>query len=60
LSDDDLFRLVNEMDDKTTKKISIKKFQEVYDAIVRDSPNIQDSSPASINFYFLKAIPNPL
>ena len=28
------------MDDKSTNQISIKKFQEVYNAIVADSPNI--------------------
>jgi len=52
LNDDDLFRLINEMDDKNTKKISIRKFQDVYDAIARDAPNRGDSSPASIENSF--------
>ena len=51
LSDDDLLRLTNEMDDKNTKRISIKKFQEVYDAIAKDTPNLGDSSPASIPIF---------
>jgi hypothetical protein len=47
LDKNDLYKLVNEMDDKSMNKISIKKFQQVYDGVVADSPNTGSGSGAA-------------
>ena len=41
LDKNDLYKLVKEMDDKTTNKISISKFQDVYNAITAESSDFK-------------------
>lgn len=39
INKDHLYRLINELDDKTTNMISIAKFQKIYNTIVNESAN---------------------